>query len=200
VAAADCNGGLCSPTCSSGWGDCNHPIAPAADDGCETNFNDVGHCGGCSNACNLANATPDCPSGTCVVKSCNAGYFDCDAKSATGCECPGVDFGDGMNGCCASGKCQPVHSNGMGNTFFDCTPIGTYTDTLAFAAAKAYPLPNAEMPFTYSCPSGSGSANTVLLRNTAQTICVAWGYAGSVKGMVTMFSGACKCPTNGSWQ
>jgi hypothetical protein len=47
VSAPICMAGLCTPACVEGRGDCNHPIAPMPDDGCETNLYDVANCGAC---------------------------------------------------------------------------------------------------------------------------------------------------------
>ena len=129
VTTPACANKLCAPSCASGFADCNHPVAPSADDGCETNLFDVAHCGACgAPACNLPNATSDCPAGTCTIKSCSANHFDCDTKASNGCECGGT-------GCCAGGKCQTSHTDGFGHAFSDCET--TYTETLARDAAKA---------------------------------------------------------------
>ena len=152
VTTPSCNNKLCAPSCATGWADCNHPVAPNADDGCETNVYDVAHCGACgAAACNLPNATPDCPAGACTVKTCSAGFFDCDAKAANGCECPGTDLGGTAGGCCPGGKCQTAHTDGFGHSFYDCEP--SYSETLARDAAKAAGFAS---PFGNTC----GAANT----------------------------------------
>src|SRR5260370_38097204 len=106
-----CMGGLCRPTCQSGWDDCNHPIAPAADDGCETDIFTIGNCGHCGTSCVLPHALGQCPTGTCQIQSCSPGFFDCDGTATSGCECAGVEelVDGGTSGCCGSG-CQTVHS------------------------------------------------------------------------------------------
>ncbi len=54
VAAKTCAGGLCTSTCAAGFGNCIRPVAPNADDGCETNTtNDKNNCGGCGVACQV---------------------------------------------------------------------------------------------------------------------------------------------------
>ena len=63
--------------------DCNG----LAVDGCEVNLsNDTGNCGSCGVTCNLANATPTCENGTCVIASCNDGYADYNNNAMDGCE------------------------------------------------------------------------------------------------------------------
>src|SRR5262249_55819921 len=47
---------------------------------------DITNCGGCDNACALANAVPSCAAGRCQVRQCATGFGDCDANPATGCE------------------------------------------------------------------------------------------------------------------
>jgi hypothetical protein len=180
VAAASCANSQCAPTCNNGWGDCNHPIAPAADDGCETNLHDVANCGGCNNVCNLQHAMGDCPSGTCVIKKCDNGYFDCDGNGATGCECPGVDLKDGMNGCCAGGQCQVQHSDGYSHNFFDCTPFGTYTQALATEAAHAYDSSMGANVF----PATLGTVSMICYRNPAGTVAISWAYADTANAVV----------------
>lgn len=57
-------------------------------DGCEIDLqSSTAHCGSCTApACNLANATPDCASGKCVVRQCITGYVDCNGRPDDGCE------------------------------------------------------------------------------------------------------------------
>lgn len=38
VSTLQCTSGLCNSTCDPGWGNCNEPAAPNADDGCESNL------------------------------------------------------------------------------------------------------------------------------------------------------------------
>jgi hypothetical protein len=52
--------------------------------------------GSCQMGCPILNGTPSCASGTCSIGACNAGWYDTDSASATGCECQeiGQDPGD----------------------------------------------------------------------------------------------------------
>lgn len=82
-ATAVCVGGSCLiAACQDGRVDCNG----LAEDGCESELEDVEHCGSCSNRCELANATPACDAGQCTIASCDIGWDDCDGKAANGCE------------------------------------------------------------------------------------------------------------------
>jgi len=195
VTAPACADKLCAPACAAGWADCNHPIAPAADDGCETNVYDPAHCGACgAPACNLANASAACPAGACTVKSCNAGFFDCDAKAANGCECAGKDSGGG--GCCAGGSCQTAHTDGFGNNFYDCET--TYTETLARDAAKASGFAT---PFGNTC--GANMTEKVICGQSA-TACTCWVWADSAannpatgRARRNTANNTCYCPNAG---
>jgi hypothetical protein len=200
VSTPQCKNGLCTSACVAGRGNCNKPIAPAADDGCETDLNDVTHCASCTTVCNLPNATPACPAGSCTVQSCGANFFNCNGLNPDGCECPGVDLADGMMGCCAGGTCQPLHANGLGQTFRDCTALGTYTEALARRAATAFPLANADPlgPFKMTC----GASEVIFKRNAMMNECAGWGFTGALLGKVKHVMTNCMCPTGGDlpWQ
>jgi len=79
-----CRNGACAVgACNAGFGDCNGTPA----DGCEVSTSTaLAHCGRCSRACALPNATPACIGGECRVMACNAGFGDCDGNAANGCE------------------------------------------------------------------------------------------------------------------
>ena len=125
--APACAGGHCViGACDADRLDCDGDAA----NGCEVNpRGDVGNCGACGKACaggaNQANA---CTDGVCST-SCNAGFADCDADAANGCE---VDTRtDTMNcgacgGACAVGnglaRCQggACAVDGCNPGFGDC--------------------------------------------------------------------------------
>jgi len=81
---ATCRAGACAvASCDTGRGDCDGN----AGNGCETDTRtSTTHCGACGTACVLANATPGCAMGRCVIASCAAGFADCDGNAANGCE------------------------------------------------------------------------------------------------------------------
>jgi hypothetical protein len=196
VTTPACSNKLCAPACATGFADCNHPVAPNADDGCETNVYDVAHCGACgAAACSLPNATPDCPAGACTIKSCSANYFDCDAKANNGCECPGANLGGATPGCCA-GKCQTSHITGFGTSFYDCET--TYTEALARDAAKAAGFAT---PFGNTC--GTLMTEKVICGQGA-TSCTCWAWAdGALTNPATgrarqnTANNTCYCPNSG---
>lgn len=92
--------------CIPPYGDCDGD----ASNGCETIIggSDLTNCGGCGTTCSLANAEPKCVSGACAVKSCAAGWGDCDHDPANGCE---VDTTSTVAHCGGCGQaCAPAHA------------------------------------------------------------------------------------------
>ncbi|MBI5515446.1 MAG: hypothetical protein HY909_16825 [Deltaproteobacteria bacterium] len=79
-----CARGMCSTTvCMSGRGNCNG----MATDGCEVDLNtSVSNCGTCGNACSFPRAAAACAAGACALGSCEAGFQNCNAMPADGCE------------------------------------------------------------------------------------------------------------------
>jgi hypothetical protein len=73
---------------------------------CVNTQNNVNHCGSCSNACFLQNATPVCTASACAIGTCNPGFGDCDHIAANGCE---TNIMTNVNNCGTCGKsCAPV--------------------------------------------------------------------------------------------
>ena len=196
---AGCAAGVCGiGSCSGAFRDCDGN----AGNGCEVNTgNDLANCGACNKACAMApNANVACAGGACVVASCGMGFLDCDAKEANGCEC--------QTPACCGASCQPQHLNGLGQSYYDCSALGTpgnagtYTMAMATEARAAWPfVGNAN---TLQCPLFGGRANCV--SQQANTGCAVWcytndrntGLAGHVNlNTQTMFGGvySCICPT-----
>jgi hypothetical protein len=74
---------------------------------CANLSNSPTNCGTCGNTCTVANGTPGCTSGNCVVASCNSGFADCNNNPADGCE---TNTGSNVNNCGACGVvCAPVN-------------------------------------------------------------------------------------------
>ena len=97
--SAACEDGNCIvAACNPGYGDCNGNPA----DGCETSLNaDIYNCGSCGHSCSVPNSTPACTGGNCAIAACNAGFADCNAVAADGCE---VNLYTSVNNCGACGK------------------------------------------------------------------------------------------------
>ena len=80
--SSSCRAGNCSPSCSSGFGDCDGNVR----NGCELRLNTLSNCGTCGGVCALANASESCSTGDCLVTSCTPGYCNNNGSSADGCE------------------------------------------------------------------------------------------------------------------
>jgi len=93
-ASGSCNSGTCQMgACDSGWDDCNS----SPSDGCETQLGTTSNCSGCGDACSYAHATGVCNSGSCLMGSCDSGWWDVDGSTSTGCECG--DTSDAAGAC-----------------------------------------------------------------------------------------------------
>ena len=81
-AIPSCEEGRCVAIgCAMGSGDCDGDRQS-----CETPLNSLVDCGGCGEPCGgLANASPQCDSGSCGVKECLGNFGDCDGEGDTGC-------------------------------------------------------------------------------------------------------------------
>ncbi|MBI5514103.1 MAG: hypothetical protein HY909_10070 [Deltaproteobacteria bacterium] len=83
-ATASCAAGACTVgVCASGFGNCDGNAA----NGCETNVaTSTANCGACGRLCTAANGTGACVGSLCSVASCTAGFGNCNADPADGCE------------------------------------------------------------------------------------------------------------------
>lgn len=129
-ASGDCSSGSCGiSSCDAGWADCDGSVA----NGCETSLRTTTDCGSCRTACGRAGAIADCTSGSCRIGSCFAGFGDCDALDANGCETSlrsTVDCGGCGIACaranasatCLSGTCATASCN---SGFANCDGIDT---------------------------------------------------------------------------
>ncbi len=143
-ATPSCSGDVCHiESCDALWGDCNTTDA----DGCEASLETTTDCGSCGTACARANATAECPGGTCRIQSCNALWDDCNSVDADGCETsletltdcgscntpceyPGAEM-TCTGGICQIANCDPgfgdcdgIVTNGCENTLDSLTDCG----------------------------------------------------------------------------
>ncbi len=85
---------------------------------------DPDHCGGCGMACVLPNAVAACANSSCAVGSCNAGFGDCDAMAANGCEVDTKSDRNHCGGCgtvCTSNQvCSGAICKACAKGFLDC--------------------------------------------------------------------------------
>jgi hypothetical protein len=79
-----CVGGTCELAgCRPAFAECDGDPTTV----CETDLHsDPAHCGSCSNACSLADATASCQNESCVVASCAPDHGDCNGIAQDGCE------------------------------------------------------------------------------------------------------------------
>jgi hypothetical protein len=103
-ASGICSAGVCTPSCSAGYADCN------GDGICETSLmSSPTNCGACGAVCpSAANANAVCQSGGCGWV-CQSGYLNCDGQVANGCEVNVQTSPSNCGGCgnvCASGICS----------------------------------------------------------------------------------------------
>ncbi len=172
-----CTAGACQYTCNAGYGDCQK--AGANTNGCETPLNTTTDCTNCGIACDTTHSNgPSCTGTSCAYTSCAAGWRDCNnaPPNANGCECQSP-------GCCGDGSvCEPQHDNGEGNTFFDCTPLGQYTSSLALKACIAYTDAASQC---VGFPCANADAGPIICSAGALTKnCMCWSYAGTNIGLV----------------
>jgi hypothetical protein len=144
---------------------------------------------------------PNCGSYDASGCTCASNTQSCDGLASTGCECMGT-------GCCGS-LCQVVHSDGTGQNYFDCTPLGTYNSPQAMKAC------NADTNQAGTCRdgfiAGSGlNTQTSVCKSVDPTgqmgSCTCWAYSGTgtkmgTIGHVSVSANACQAPlaTDPSW-
>jgi hypothetical protein len=69
---------------------------------CVDTDTDPNNCGDCGDPCEVANGTPACENGICVIDSCDEGYEDCNDDPDDGCE---TDIANDPDNC---GDCEEV--------------------------------------------------------------------------------------------
>ncbi|MBK6529315.1 MAG: hypothetical protein IPF99_06905 [Deltaproteobacteria bacterium] len=98
--AGSCTAGACAlATCAAGFANCN----ASATDGCEVNLgSSAANCGGCGNACVVANGTAACFAGACAPAACNTGYALAGGACVDVNECATNNGGCGANATCTN--------------------------------------------------------------------------------------------------
>jgi hypothetical protein len=104
---------------------------------------------------------------------------------------------DAPNGCETSapacdGGCPTMHSNGLGQSFYDCLPLGTITMAQAFEACLAL---TGDAGACANDPVTCGAGDQVC--TTASSDCACWRYNGTNAGKVGR-SGSATCACLGS--
>jgi hypothetical protein len=190
----------CSLSCASGFGHCTSDPSK----GCETNTGTTtADCGACNRGCSNAHVAGESCAGGLCNSTCQSGWGNCSypvpPAADDGCEsnlttCYGTP-------CCAQGQCADPHSNGQGQTYDDCSPLGTpgnaatYSQTMAGEAASAYPTQNTL--YIVTCGSGANTATAIDICDPTGSTCIAsWCYAGPCAGYSLAIAGgaAAYCP------
>lgn len=194
-----CHGaGTCTATgpsthsCSTGTAMSGTPCGSAC-----VSLSGIANCGACGAACDTTTGTPTCNGSTCSY-ACEPGHTDCNSSVAPdtdGCECATPT-------CCGTG-CQTAHSNGTGQTFYDCNALGTINQAQAQAACTAYTgSASACSPFTGVCGAFGQESSSSICGSVGGT-CECWEYAGTEGARVTAVSGArygfCAGATDPTW-
>jgi hypothetical protein len=164
----------CTLMCLAEKGNCNGDSG----DGCETDLRtSVAHCGACGRACRADSENVDtavCAGGVCASTS-KPGPSNCSQPAASmlddGCECA-------TPACCA-GFCQTIHTNGFGQTFFDCVILGEYDENQASKAAKAYNANGVVSAGRSFVDPGDASHSIWAVCNSTSVDCPCWAYSSS---------------------
>ncbi|MBI5532326.1 MAG: DUF5050 domain-containing protein [Deltaproteobacteria bacterium] len=103
-----CQAGTCAiGACTLPWGNCDGNDA----NGCETQVNDIQHCGSCTQGCISSHATATCSNGVCELGPCDSGWGNCDNDGSNGCEA-NLQTDAQHCGTCAT-PCAPAHATGQ---------------------------------------------------------------------------------------
>ena len=152
---------------------------------------DTGDAGGavdsgppCTVTCDDANATSStCTGGACAY-TCAPGWDDCNAEAGSntdGCECA-------TPMCCGS-SCAATHSDGVGDTFYNCNAVGAPTQSAALAACAAYTGDPSACSGSWTC-NGVSTVSVCYQLSDGGCGDYCWNYSGADNGVVT----DCSCP------
>jgi hypothetical protein len=170
-----------TPMCSGGSCVCTQTTCGST---CTT-LDTTSHCGSCNTVCTANHATAPTCSGTTCSYTCNTGASDCNgatAPNADGCECA-------TPSCCGT-SCQNTHSDGLGQSYYDCNPLSTHNTSQALEACTAYAQSTGHSASNCSdqwqCPA-EGNATMVCYSTTGGATCstFCWSYSGTSAGWVT---------------
>jgi hypothetical protein len=130
-------------------------------------------------------------SGTAFATACQQS-----SSHSSGCLRLSVQSACGSRSCWTNpdgGACQIMHSNGVGQSFYDCVAAGTHNQTQATEACAAF-TGDASQCHSMSC--GSGSA---VCSDGSGDACDCWIYSGDSAGRVKHNSvGSCGCQSDSS--
>jgi hypothetical protein len=161
-------------------------VGSGGDDGAMCGATDtVTNCGGCNNVCSSGgdNTARSCDGTKCSYTCADtpAPRRDCNADTSPnidGCECEGTGCCDGTSDA-TYGSCQPTHVNGLGQSFYNCVPLGTYTMAEAQAAATAFDPTGAVDGMSNHYVTGKSSVDYICNQSTAKNSCPCWAWNGT---------------------
>ena len=96
----------------------------------------------------------------------------------------------------ADGCTVVTHSNGLGQAFYDCTPLGTRSIEEATAACVAYTGSASQ------CVNNPPACTTGSVCSSGAALCACWRYMGPPAGHVNNPAAACVCASgmDPTWQ
>jgi hypothetical protein len=192
-----CDDGQCQPVCDPLWADCNGDYQ----DGCETPTNTLTNCGGCGDACAIANASATCASGQCEVSSCASDWADCNMDD-TSCEtqlgttshCTGCGMGCSLANAvatcagsagshsCAVSACTQTHFANCDNTASNGCEVDKRTNVNHCGACGN------------ACRNHAHVSNATCSANACNYTCAAgWGNCNSTAGCETALNTNTDC-------
>jgi hypothetical protein len=105
--------------------------------------------------------------------------------------------GPSCQDCTATGATCHGHHNGLGQTFYDCNPVGTYNQEQAMEACAAYTGSSTQCQATtiFRCALLSFSTATVVCSTGSSCYCWEWNVTPGSVGS-SSFGGCPACPTS----
>jgi hypothetical protein len=96
-----------------------------------------------------------------------------------------------MTPTCCGNSCQTAHSNGVGGTYYDCNPLGTYGSSSAMAACLAFAGGDASRCTDgWNCQDDSSIEQVCYVDASEKCQMYCWTYAGTAVGVLS----DCSCP------
>ena len=131
--ALECSGGTgpSLETCDTADNDCDG----STDEDFDT-ANDINNCGGCGIVCSYMNANAVCSGGTCMMTTCDSGFYDINGSDADGCEYAcSFNGAEACNG--VDDDCDMATDEGLTPPSNFCNPNGVCAGTSATCGAGA---------------------------------------------------------------
>jgi hypothetical protein len=174
-----CAGGTCLCDTGAGATEC-----AGAWPRCSDLASDPAHCGSCATACDASTGAA-CTLGTCECPATGA-TLTCGSAAMTRC-CEGA--------ACCGAACPTKHFNGVGQYYFDCLPLGTYTLEAARKAADAWSPIGTDYTIV-NCFGCICRQVTTTIPNQSAT----WCYTGThtARALVNTVDDVCVCPPQGN--